>query len=351
MNTVKLRHILAIAVISIYSTAAYPQAPRVTWNVDFNTTFDNREGDDDITAAKTFFFTRLAPEAGLKFGSNSRIAGGVVWFQPIGCEWEGHKISPTLYYRYESPVWKFSLGMFPRNQMHEELPSFFWSDALTYSQRNIRGALVQYDHANGYAEAYLDWRGMQTERQREAFNIVALGKWFPMGREKVFILGAHVMMNHLALQKGAPAGQHVIDNFLVNPYVGADFGGKTPLDSLTIRAGFAGTIERNRADMQWRTPAGGWLEILAEWKFLGLKNSLYAGGALFPEWSEFGDVLYQGEPFYQKGFYNRTDVYLRILRRKHVQLTGSLNFNFTPGSFIFYQKLTLDVTLGGIFGK
>lgn len=324
---------------------------RATWDIELNSTFDNREGDDAITPTKTYFFTRLSPEIGLRFGSNSRIAGGVVWFQPIGCEWEGHRISPTLYYRYESKSWQFSMGMFPRSQMHEELPSFLWSDSLSYSQRNIRGAMVQYDHPKGYAEAYLDWRGMQTERQREAFNIVVGGKWYPSGRDHIFMLGGHLMMNHFALTKNSPSDQHIVDNFLINPYVGADFGHLTPLDSLTVRCGLVATVERNRAHNNWTTPVGGWLEIETQWKFLGLKNTFYAGGRQQPSWKEFGSLLYQGEPYYQEKLYNRTDIYVKILCRRMVQLTGSLNFNVTPGNFTFYQKLTLDVSLGGKFGK
>ena len=67
-----------------------------TWSVDFSSVFDNREGDNRYTDTKTFFFTNLAPELGLKFTESDRIAGGVVWHQPIGCEWDGHRISPTL---------------------------------------------------------------------------------------------------------------------------------------------------------------------------------------------------------------------------------------------------------------
>ena len=67
-----------------------------TWSIDFDAVFDNREGDHTYTDTKTFFFTNLAPEVGLKFTKSDRIAGGVVWNQPIGNEWDGYKISPTL---------------------------------------------------------------------------------------------------------------------------------------------------------------------------------------------------------------------------------------------------------------
>lgn len=364
------KHIFLSLLALVMSVAAH--GVDFTWEVDFSSVFDNREGDHDITATKTYFFTNLAPEVGVKFGDEDRVAGGVVWFQPIGCQWEGHRLSPTLYYRHEGKRWRFSMGMFPRKQLVEEMPGYLWSDSLSYSQNNIRGVLVQYVSPKGFFDAYVDWRGMQTRSQREAFNIVFHGQMSP--RRNWFHLGGYVQMNHYALQKDAPQEQHIVDNFLVNPYVGADLGRSIGTDSLTIRAGLLMTVERNRANPSggWETPAGFYLEAVGEWKWLGVKNTLYAGKPLFPSyntpspgfldndaphatpeeiavnpvvWSPMGPGLYQGEPFYQKCFYDRLNVYAYILRRKHVNLMASLDFNFTPSSFIFYQRLLLRVTL------
>lgn len=365
--------IIAILVATI-SLGAFPVAKSVdfTWDVDFTSVFDNREGDKDITAAKTWFFTRLAPEVGLRFSKEDRIAGGVVWYQPIGCEWEGHRVSPTLYYRHEGSRWRFSMGMFPRKQLVEEMPGFLWSDSLSYCQNNIRGVLVQYVSPKGYFDAYVDWRGMQTRSQREAFNVVFHGQFSPKGNWLNF--GAYAQMNHYALQKDPPATQHIVDNFLVNPYIGADLGRRVGTDSLTVRAGLLMTVERNRGvpGGGWETPAGFYLEAVGEWRWFGVKNTLYAGRPLFPSydfpspgflddkaphatedeiaanpvvWSPMGPGLYQGEPFYKKRFYDRLNVYAYLLRRKHVSLTASLDFNFTPSSFIFYQRLMLRVYL------
>lgn len=320
--------------------------PELTWSVDFGSVFDNREGDNSITETKTYLFTNLAPEIGVRFTREDRIAGGVVWNQPVGNEWEGYRVSPTLYYRHEGRRWSASVGMFPRTQLRQPLPGFLWCDSLTYFQRNIRGVLVQYGSRDAFIDFYLDWRQLQTETKREAFNIVFHGEWRPGGRS--FMVGGHAMMNHFALTKNAPDNQHIVDNFLVNPYVGIDLARATGLDSLVIKGGALITVERNRAYDKWKMPAGGWLEITGEWKWLGLKNSLYAGGRLLPSYGELGAALYQGEPYYQTGFYNRTDVYARIIRNRWVNLEASLDFNVTKGSFIFYQRLLLHVYLDQI---
>lgn len=264
------------------------------------------------------------------------------------------------------------MGMFPRKQLTEEMPGYLWSDSLSYSQNNIRGALVQYASPKGYFDLYVDWRGLQTRSQREAFNIVFHGQMSP--RTNWFNLGIYAQMNHYALQKDPPADQHIVDNFMVNPYIGADLGRKTAMDSLTIRAGLLMTVERNRAieNGGWKTPAGFYLEAVGEWRRFGAKNTLYIGKPLFPSyncpspefldndaphateaeiaanpvvWSPMGPGLYQGEPFYRKCFYDRLDLYAYVIRNRYVSLMASLDFNFTPGSFIFYQRLLLRVNL------
>lgn len=334
--------------LTVFSAGVYAIEP--TWEVNLGSVFDNREGDAMMNHAKTFFFVTLAPEVGLKFTDKDRIAGGAVWTQPLENGIKNGKIIPTLYYRHESDTWNFSMGMFPRTQLREPLPGFMWCDSLAYFQRNIRGALVQYSHRKGFFDAYIDWRGMQSETTREAFNIVFHGEWRP--KNNLFLIGSHAMMNHLARRVNSPENEKVVDNFVVNPFVGLDFSHKTPLDSLIVKAGGVVSLERNRADdIGWRTPAGLWLDIVAEWKFLGIKNSLYAGGKLFPEYGLLGTELYQGEPFYRSSFYNRTDIYARILKNKYMNLEAQLNFNFAKNNFIFYQRIILDIHVGNITGS
>lgn len=342
----RVKRILGVMMLSLLCVDIV-LAIEPTWEVNMGSVFDNREGDTKMNNAKTFFFVTLAPEIGLKFSDKDRISGGAVWTQPLENTVKNGKIIPLLYYRHESDTWKFSMGMFPRTQLHQRLPGFLWNDSLEYFQKSIRGALVQYNHDKGFFDAYIDWRGIQSEITREAFNIVFHGECKPKG--DVFIIGGHLMMNHLARRKNSPDDERVVDNFLVNTYLGMELDKYVPLDKFNLKAGAVMTIERNRADeIGWRTPGGFWMDLLAEWKFLGLRNSLYIGGKLFPEYGELGSVLYQGEPFYMSSFYNRTDIYAKIFSNKNLNLEAQLNFNFAKNNFIFYQRLILEVQVGNI---
>lgn len=345
-----MRHPLFILILAVTASLT-ATAQRFEWAVDFNTVFDNREGDNKLTDTRTFFHTQLAPEIGVSLLDGShRLMGGVVWTQPIGCEWYGHRISPTLYYRYKgSRGWDLALGMFPRTLLHRRLPEYIWNDSTYYTQHNIRGALVTYQGRNGFFEAVVDWRAMQSETQREAFNIIATGEWQrPQG---TFLAGGLAMMNHFALTRHATPDQHIVDNFIASAWIGADLSRHvSPLDSLTLRLGPLSSISRNRGEGSgWKTPVGGRLELLLQWKWLQWHNVTYVGGRLFPYYSQFHALLDQGEPYYSTKFYNRTTIACTIFDNSFVNLRASLDFNVASHNFTFYQRLILRVYIDSSF--
>lgn len=346
-----LRRILALAAVVI-AVAGVPRAQKLEWNIDFNTVFDNREGDKTMAPNKTFFHTQLSPQIGVSvLDGQHRLMGGVVWTQPVQDDWHGKRLSPTLYYNYSGQQGlKVSLGMFPRTSLHRDMPDYVFNDSVKYYQYNIRGLALSYVRPDGFAEAVVDWRGIQSERTREAFNIVFQGEW--QRPQSVVLAGGTAMMNHLALSSNPTPDQHVVDNFVVNPYIGVDFSRHTSLDSLAVRVGALASFTRNREfGNTWKTPVGAWLSADLRWWRLGLHDTFYAGGRLFPYYSRFGALLDRGEPYYQTRWYNRTSVFGTLLSNKFVNLRASLDFNFARNNFTFYQRLILRVYIGSDFKK
>lgn len=344
MKGIKTLMAFLFAIFSISGLSA--QRPDLYWGVDMSAVFDNREGDTKYAAAKTFFQTQLAPEIGISlYEGRHLVAGGVVWTQPIGCEWEGHRLSPTLYYRYQSKGLRFAIGMFGKDQLYAEMPNYIWNDSVNYVQRNIRGAMISYRNDKGYFQAFIDWRGMQTKTQREAFNIMASGERQYSGGK--YLWGGVAMMNHLALDGAEHIGQNVVDNFLYNPYVGINISkiASTALDTCSLRVGVLGGLTRDRCDKIWKTPIGAWVDFDISWKFLELKNTFYAGCKLYPYYGHFGMTLDQGEPYYAASLYNRTSVMVWFLRRKFVSVKGSLDFNISHSHFNFYQRVILQFSI------
>ena len=327
------------------ATAVMAQKPTVEWSVDFKTIFDNREGDETYTEAETFFMTQLAPEIGLSLDNGRHtVMGGVVWTQPIGCEWDGHRVSPTLYYRYRRGGTEGWLGMFGREQLARRLPDYIWNDSCYYVQRNIRGAGIVMRGNHGFVQGVLDWRGMQTEKQREAFNIIVDGEW-RRGGNSVLTAGGTAMMNHLARRKNAPVEEQVVDNFIANPYIGADFTEKaTWAERLTLKGGVLASMTRDRGtDHKWVSRGGVWIEGCIDWRRFSFREEAYGGGRLFPYYSRYGSVLDQGEPYYASPWYSRTDVGYAVIRSNHVKLEALLDFHAAKDNFNFYQRLILQV--------
>ena len=175
-HTSSLRCIILLSSL-LFSLCVDAQKTDLYWGVDMSAVFDNREGDSHLAATKTYFQTQLAPEIGISIDNDRhRVAAGAVWTQPIGCEWDGHRLSPTLYYRYEHKGIRFAMGMFGREELFEEMPNYIWNDSVKYAQKNIRGVMIGYKNRSGYFQAIVDWRGMRTTTQREAFNIIASGE-------------------------------------------------------------------------------------------------------------------------------------------------------------------------------
>ena len=339
-----IRHFIVI-ICAMAASVVMAQNPEPQWSIDFKTIFDNREGDATYTDAKTFFMTQLAPEIGLSIdGGRHTVMGGAVWTQPIGCEWDGHRISPTLYYRYCRNGVEGWLGMFGRQQLLRRLPDYIWNDSCYYVQRNIRGAGIAIRGNHGFVQGVLDWRGMQTEKQREAFNIIVDGEW-RRSSGSLFIAGGTAMMNHLAKRKNPPENEQVVDNFLANPYIGVDLTHKAIwADTLTLKVGILGSMTRDRGlDHKWVTHAGAWIEGAIGWKRLSLREEIYKGRALFPYYAIYGATLDQGEPYYASPWYSRTDVSYSFIRSRHVSLEASLNFHAAKDNFNFYQRLILQV--------
>lgn len=343
---IKARYFAPLLLL-ICSSNTQAETFKFEYNGEMNAIFDNREGKGKYTPAMTYFLTRLAPEVGFSVDSGvHRVMAGVVWTQPIGCEWDGNRVVPTVYYRYTRAHVSGSLGMFPRTQLKEAFPEYLVSDSTRYFQHNLRGALIQYADDRGFFEAVCDWRGMQSRTRREAFAIIAQGRW----QNKIWQVGGTGMLNHLALAKDAP-GQHVNDNIIINPYFGVDFmpviAPAARFHSLYFQVGPIVSLTRDRADMQWITSAGVRAVVNAEWWRLRLRNVFsMTNKPLFPLFDRHSILLNEGEPYYASKYYNRTELSgLLCSYRNIVSLNASLDFHVAQSEFMFYQRLILTVKI------
>lgn len=327
-------------------------AKRFLYDVDFVAFFDNREYKEPIQKPQTIFGTRLSPEIGVGFtdktGGEHKLLAGVHYIQPIGSNWREAKFIPTIYYDYGIKGFSFRMGAIPFNKRIEALPDYLLYDSIAYMHPNIQGALLQYQSRHGYAEFMCDWRGRQTPERREMFRLVVNGRYHYQGLFTYFA-GGYAQMNHKANYAAPTEREGVCDDILIAPHLGIDFSGPTPFDSLAIRGSYILGIQRYRMKGLSEMPQGVLLEAFARWRFLGIRNTFYAGGNLMPYYSSFGCDLNQGDPFYQATRYNRTDLFIYIVRKSFVNVYFSWNMHKVPNEKLQHQQqLIASFRLSGI---
>lgn len=333
-------HNWLIAILFLLLTAVPTAAQEVEWSIDASMVINNREGgNDDYTPDETFMFTRLAPELGLSMlEGEHQLKGGVVWYQPMIDDLSGYKVLPTLYYRYNNPDgWHITAGLMPRSLMVQRAPRYMWSDSLNYVQPNLRGVMAQLVKPAGYAELAVDWRQMQTERQREAFAAMLNTDWKIAGP---LSLGGHLQYSHLAKSINHAIGEYVNDDILINPMAALDFSHRTCIDSLRVAAGAIVTMERNRGEECWHNQAGFIATATARWRWLQLDEEFYCGKRLFPLYPLYGSQLNLGDPYYNNKVYSRTDLTAHMVSNRFVDLNLSVMFHATDKTTGFWQQLT-----------
>lgn len=328
----------ALILITLFLGTCLPKAnaQKFLWEVDFTGFFDNREFKAPYQTPQTFFGTRLSPAIGVAIKDEHELMGGLSWMREFGSH-KDRKIDWTVFYRYNTPKLKASFGSFPRRLLVEEYPSALVYDSILYYNPNINGALIQYFTPAGHVEAHIDWRSQQTKTDREIFTMASSGRF----NLKRAFAGWFLTVNHFAKPKNAPEGMNVIDNIMFNPYIGGNFSRLTPLDSLQLKTGLLMSLDRNRGDGIWHRPAGLLAELTLQWRFLGLHDVFYAGGNQLPFYNEFGSALHFADPFYRAKVYNRTDLYVYLLRNKYVECKALCNMHAVGGRLQFQQQLLL----------
>ena len=291
-------------------------AQRFLYDVDFVLDFDNRESHNIYEPSQTIFGFRLTPSIGVgladSLGGTHRLMAGVSYIQPCGANWKEITVTPTVFYQFANSGFSMHLGFVPYSQLSYALPDYLRSDSLAFAYPNIQGALFQYSSDKGYVMALCDWRGMMSRERREAFRIIAGGRY----QHEWFYLGGYAQLNHLSHNADTLWG--VCDDIMLNPIVGADLARLTPLDSLTLQAAYLGSFQRDRRYGQQYFCHGAQLDLALVWRFIGLRNILYVGQNQMPLYKRYGQLLNQGDPRYQARLYNRTDLYLYIIRRSFV---------------------------------
>ncbi len=323
-------------VLMVFASFLSMNAQQFVYKVEALGYFDNREYDAGFQRSQTLFATRISPEVGLHLKDNHSynhdLMLGVHYTKAMGKPFFPKDIVPTLYYRFDNPQadFTFYLGSIPYTCLSQDLPSYVLYDSIAYMHPNIQGALLQYRGDKGFFDLICDWRSMQSEDTREAFRLLMNGHY----HVGIFTMGGIVQMNHLASKKFETNG--VCDDAFINPILGLKL---SFLDSLSFQMGYIWSYQFDRiAASEPILSQSLHFDLHAQWKRLGLKNTLYVGESLHPLYSKTGSTLYLGDPFYQSTLYNRCDIFCYLIRNKVVNCLMSWNLHYTKEFGLDHQQ-------------
>jgi hypothetical protein len=143
------------------------------------------------------------------------------------------------------------------------------------------------------------------------------------------------------------------DDIMINPYVKFSIEQfLPPIDLFNIRIGYIGGFQRERAtETSYFTHAVN-LDINFRWKFIGFRQSLYCGNALYPLYEKQKTTLNLGDPWYNNKLYSRTDIFFYLYNNRFVNCYASFNIHLNElGHFNCQQQIIAQFNLGRVLDK
>ena len=246
------RFLLSLLLLCIFSFAF---AQKLEWRLGAEGFFDNGEGDATYRTTMTYSGIRATPELGVSWDEGKhRLMGGYSGLLEFGKKHGYTDGSPILYYQYSTKPLIFTFGSFQREQLLGNYPSFLFSDTIRYYRPTIQGFAFQHQYKRGHFEAFLDWTGFRTDKDREQF-MVGLSFKHTIGKmdeeafsklSKRFYVGLEGYYYHYALTWHADEAQHIHDNLVAHPFVGYQLESRVADAGIDVRAGVLASFDRER---------------------------------------------------------------------------------------------------------
>jgi hypothetical protein len=273
---------IATALLLCLTAPVTPAAP-LDYRAAFDGVLDNREygAVGHPLNDETFFFARGEAEIGFAADAENKIRAGLMPTLRFGAPDSAIRANALLYFQHEGGKTRFRFGAFPRAGALD-LPRWLFGDESAYARPYAHGAAVEAGSFWGVtAGAWVDWTGLRDTTVNEAF-LFGYGLSCARG---AFFARHDFMMYHFAMPLNPAPGAAVKDNGGVSAEAGAAWG-KTAkyIDTLAASAGAIVSLDRDRADMLWHTPAGGFVCVFAGYGMLALRGFYYAGQAQRLAW-------------------------------------------------------------------
>ena len=340
--------------------AEFSPRPRFVYDVGFEFNFDNREyGGGEYSPSMTVLGARLTPSVGIRMDASPAsvhsLMLGIDVMKDFGSDARTEDLfrELTFYYKWEKDFSRtrmtLTAGIFPRSEMRGSYSTAFFSDYVRFYDPNLEGLILKFRRPSAHYELGCDWMGQYGDTRRERFMIFAGGE--AALADRLLLLGYTGYMYHYA---GSREVWGVVDNILLNPYIGLDLAEKTGLQTLHFQLGWLQSMQNDRRNIgRYTFPSGGeFLVRLGKWN-VSVENRLFYGCDMMPYYDSadaaghvYADGLYFGDPFYHlgrggvdMGLYDRLEICYGPRIADFLRLQVSAVMHFHGSGFSGWQQI------------
>jgi hypothetical protein len=314
-------------------TSQLTKPASVTHSIDvhFNALafLDNREYKAFIPRSRTYSGTRTELDFGFNVDSMNMFIVGSNAIHEFGAQPYFLNAVPVAYYHFQNSKWMFNAGEFPREGLIDDYPRAMLNDTLMYYRPNVEGLYTAYHSEHFWQSGWIDWLSRQTDTQREEFLFGSEGKYTP-NTDGPFYVRDYFLEEHDAGAAILLPNDHIFDNAALEIRLGLNLSHKTVLDSLSFEAGNLSSFLRERGVTGWQARNGFVFSAYAGYHRFGVFDEFYRGQ---------GSIIYYGDSFYEKSFYNRLDLSWTPFLSGRVKGQFIASFHFSPDHFNDNQEV------------
>lgn len=326
-------------------------AQELVFDGGISTHFDNTEyTGSDCGSSRTIFAVRVEPSLKYIWDKKHSVVLGTELLKDFGSKKFVDEAKLIAYYQFQNEKFGANAGIFERSHLIGRYSRAFYSDSTLIYNNLVQGIAMRYNNGGGkaFAELVVDWEGLYSPETREKFRIlVAAGGKFA----KIFDAGLAMSIQHYANK--STFMNNVVDNVLINPYIGVKFDAFFAFD---IRLGYLQAMQRDRLhEKGWKLPMGGEFNFrMSKWGVF-IDNNLYFGKNLMPLYHTtgndglaYGSDLYTGDPFYgtPHNIYNRTGIgYERSFVKDRVSVRAEMVLQYNGRNMYFQQLIGVSAKI------
>lgn len=332
----------------------YSKDLHMIYDLDFVFYGDNTENSFPYWPTRTLLQASIFPEIGLHFyGQNLRIGGYYIMNMGEKIPQFPQNVGLSLYYDTHYKNFSGYFGIFPRKYWIGSYPYLYYRKDFLMQNPMTNGMALQYksDNKDLIAEFIFDWYGGNLEKRIDEFLASSfIQKSFL--DDTLFVGGSfllyHTKNDEILNPSSAVKDVWLLDRLYYDMFVGTELSKKFMpyMDSMRLSLSVLGSVERKRKYSSGLDPFSNHIGLEfglnAKYKGFGIDNRLYYGQSQMQYFSEYGESLYWGLPFYQSRFYDRAEMYWEH-KNSYLTTRFSFIFHFTDTQVANQQMLTIII--------